>query len=520
MSDSMPNDGSAAAIQAAAIGKSYGATRALEGVTLSWRKGDVQAIAGENGAGKSTLVKIISGVIPDGDYDGELRVEGRPVHFSNVRDAERSGVFLVPQELNVVPELSIAEHLFLNREPVRTGLIDLRELWCDTERWLETFHLPLSPLTKMGQLHSHEQQLVSIARAMTQGVRLLILDEPTASLTARETELLFERIRAFRELGVTTLYISHRLAEFGQIADAVTVMRDGRVVDDFRIEDENDIPRRVVKAMIGRDLGELYPKIAAVPGESLLELRNWSVASGDRNRPDLVQEIDLELKAGEVVGVFGLIGSGASDLARSIFGAHSNPVRGDAVIRGRPISLRNPQSAIASGIAYLPSDRKRDGLVLAMSVSANISLAALSRWTCRGFIDRRQELMTTGEYIRALRIKLASPEQPVGDLSGGNQQKAAAAKWLLNDPDIIVFEEPTRGVDIGARVEIYNIINDFSRNGKAVLIVSTDLPEVIGMSDRVIAMRDGRITGQWTRDEVHEESVMLAAAGGNKGTVQ
>ncbi|MBB4301653.1 D-xylose transport system ATP-binding protein [Rhodobium orientis] len=501
------------AIEAIDVSKRYGAAYALADVSVSWLAGDVHAIAGENGAGKSTLVKIISGVIGAGDYDGTIRIDGEPVRFAGVRDAERAGVFLVPQELNIVPEISVADYLYLNREPQHRGVIDLHQLLADTARWLETFRLPISPLTKMGELRSHEQQLVSIARAMTQGVRILILDEPTASLTAQETELLFERVRAFRDLGVTTLYISHRLAEFEAIADAVTVMRDGRIVDVFRIADEPHPPQRVVRAMVGRDLSELYPKETRTPGEVRLSLENWTVGSPAAKRRDPVRDVSLSVRAGEVLGIFGLVGSGSSDLARSLFGAHKGKVSGTVKIGGDPVLLRTPREAMAVGIAYLPSDRKRDGLVAGMSVAANLTLASLGNLIGGGMIDRRSELTSVRQYVDALRIKVASVEQPVGDLSGGNQQKVVAAKWLRSDPDIIVFEEPTRGVDVGARVEIYNLINDIARQGKAVIIVSTDLPEIIGMSDRVIAMRDGTVAGEWSSGPFREADIMLAAAG-------
>jgi ABC-type sugar transport system ATPase subunit len=501
------------AIEVVGVSKRYGATLALKAVNTVWRPGDVQAIAGENGAGKSTLVKIISGVIRAGEYDGTILMNGQPARFAGVRDAERAGVFLVPQELSIVPELSLADYLFLNREPQRRGLVDQARLWSKTAHWLKAFTLPLSPLTKMNTLRSHEQQLVSIARAMTQGVKVLILDEPTASLTARETDLLFERVRAFRALGVTTLYISHRLAEFEAIADAVTVMRDGSVVDEFRIEDERSTPQRVVRAMVGRDLSELYPKVVADVGPVILELRDWRVASPIPQRRDPVRTVSLQLRGGEVVGVFGLIGSGASDLARSVFGGHPGYVTGTAILRGKPVRLRNPREAMAAGVAYLPSDRKKDGLVLGMSVAANLTLPSLADVVSCGVIDRGRELTAVRDYVSSLRIKTGSLQQPVGDLSGGNQQKVAAAKWLRSNPDIVVFEEPTRGVDVGARIEIYNLINEVACQGKAVLIVSTDLPEVLGMCDRVLVMRDGVFAGEWSRDEVDEEHVMLAAVG-------
>jgi ABC-type sugar transport system ATPase subunit len=511
----------AAAIRIAGVNKYYGSSQVLRDVGLTCEVGDVLAIAGENGAGKSTLVKIISGVIPVGSYEGDVLIHGMKAAFGNVRDAERSGVFMVPQELSIVPELSIADFLFLNREPLRCGIIDQRRLWTETARWLEIFRLENTPLTKMGELGSHEQQLVSIARAMTQGVKILILDEPTASLSGRETDLLFDRVRAFKNLGVTTLYISHRLAEFEAIADAVTVMRDGRVVDGFRIASDGrrldgGTARRVVTAMVGHELKELYPKAEPATGNPIFKLSNWTLAHPSGRRRELCIDVSFEVRAGEVVGIFGLIGSGASDLARSIFGAHPGAVTGIARLHDRPIRLDSPRAAMAAGVAYLPSDRKRDGLVLQMPISGNLTLAALGDFVSGGIVDRERELHKGRDTVVTLRVKCNSIEQPIGELSGGNQQKVAAAKWMLTSPQLVVFEEPTRGVDVGARVEIYNLINELAQQGKAILIVSTDLAEVIGMSDRVFAMHAGRIAGEWQRGAVDERSVMLAASGSSE----
>ena len=501
------------AIHIDAIDKRYGATHALQAVSTACRAGDVHAIAGENGAGKSTLVKVISGVIPFGEYEGIFKLDGTVARFSNVRDAENAGVFLVPQELNIVPEMAVCDYLYLNREPKTHGIIDRKTLLEETSKWLSVFQLDISPLVKMGDLGSHEQQLVSIARAMTQGVKILILDEPTASLTERETEILFERVREFRKLGVTTLYISHRLAEFKRIADAVTVMRDGRVVDEFRVDEVGDVPQRVVRTMVGRDLSELYPKTDHNLGETLFEVRNWSVANPYPKKRPLVQNISLSLRVGEVVGIFGLVGSGASDFARSLFGASPGRVSGDARLRGAPIKLSNPREAMAARIAYLPSDRKRDGLFLGMSIASNLTAASLGLVTQQGLLDRRTELTLAQERVRALRVKCRSIEQPVGDLSGGNQQKVAAAKWMLSNPDLVIVEEPTRGVDVGARLEIYNLIDSIALQGKAVLLVSTDLPEVLGVSDRIFAFHDGRIVGEWAGGSASEKDVMIKAAG-------
>ena len=493
------------------VDKRFGGAHALRGVSVTIEGGDVHAIAGENGAGKSTLMKILSGVI--GDYDGTVEIDSVVCRFSSIRDAERHGVFLVPQELNIVPELRVGEYLFLNREPQRWGLIDTKKQWADTAHWLGVCKLQVSPVARMGDLSTHEQQLVSIGRAMTQGVKVLILDEPTASLTERETELLFERIADLRRNGVTTIYISHRLHEFERIANVVTVMRDGSVVDHFRLEGTRDTPRRVIRAMVGRDLTEMYPKVAAPIGGSVLELRDWSVANPVAGRLPLVRNINLTVNAGEVVGIFGLLGSGTFSLARSIFGSNEGAVTGGMQIMGAPVRIDSPRKAIKNGIAYLPAERKRDGLIAAHSIESNMSLAALAGFSRNGFIDRKAELQGIQQIAAKLRVKCDSMEQPIRQLSGGNQQKVVAAKWLLSEPEIFVLEEPTRGVDVNARVEFYELINTLAAAGKAFVLVSTDLPEVLGMADRILVMWEGQIVREWKRGEVSEEEVMIHAAG-------
>ena len=495
------------------LDKWFGGAHALRGVSIGFEQGDVHVVAGENGAGKSTLVKILSGVIPASDYSGTVEIDGAARHLHGVRDAERCGVFLVPQELNVVPELRVGEYLYLNREPRKWGLIDSRKLWADTAHWLRVFRLQVSPLARMEELSTHEQQLVSIARAMTQGVKLLILDEPTASLTERETELLFTRVADLHRHGVTTIYISHRLHEFERIANAVTVMRDGAVADHFRLERGGDTPRRVIRAMVGRELTEMYPKRAAQPGAPVLELQDWSVRSQHAHRGDSVSNVDLTVRAGEVVGIFGLLGSGAFDLARSLFGARAGQTAGTMRVRGQDVRLRNTGDAIRTGIAYLPAERKRDGLIAAHSIATNMSLVALARLSHGGMIDRGAELQRIQRFVADLRVKCDSVDQPIEQLSGGNQQKVVAAKWLMTEPDVFVLEEPTRGVDVNARIDFYQLINDLAAAGKAIVLVSTDLPEVLGMADRVFAMHEGRLVRSWRHGEASEEEVMLHAAG-------
>jgi ABC-type sugar transport system ATPase subunit len=496
------------------IDKWFGGAHALRGVSVAFESGDVHAVAGENGAGKSTLMKILSGVIPSSEYTGSLEIDGTPVRLNSIREAEHHGIFLVPQELSVVPELRVGEYMYLNREPRRLGLVDTKTLCADTLYWLQVFKLHVSPLAEMKELSTHEQQLVSIARAMTQGVKVLILDEPTASLTERETELLFMQIDDLHVHGVTTIYISHRLHEFDRIADVCTVMRDGAVVDHFSLKDAGgDTPRRVIRAMVGRDLNEMYPKRGASAGEPSLTLKDWSVSHTVPGRSDVVRNVNLTVRAGEVLGIYGLLGAGTFQLARSIFGASAGRARGAMEIRGEVVRVNDPRDAMRHGIAYLPAERKRDSLVLSHPIATNMSLAALSGLSRLGVVDRKTELVSVQRYIGALQVKCGSIEQPIRELSGGNQQKVVAAKWLLTEPQVFVLEEPTRGVDVNARIDFYELINKLTADGKAVILVSTDLPEVLGMSDRILVMWEGQIAREFRRGDATEEDVMLHAAG-------
>ena len=512
-----PATGLPPAVRLSGIDKWFGGAHALRSVSVTFESGLVHAVAGENGAGKSTLMKILAGVIPASDYSGTLEIDGVPRRLHSIREAERHGIFLVPQELHIVPELRVGEFMYLNREPQRFGLLDTKKLWSDTAHWLKVFNLQASPLARMDELSTHEQQLISIARAMTQGVKLLILDEPTASLTEPETALLFAQIDDLHQHGVTTIYISHRLHEFERIADTCTVMRDGSVVERFSLSETGaDTPRRALRAMLGRDLKDMYPKVPAPTGAPLLSLRNWSLGHQHPGRPDVVHDVTLSVRAGEVLGIYGLLGSGTFALARSIFGVCAGRSTGVMEVGGEPVRVTHPRDAMKHGIAYVPAERKRDSLMLTQSVANNASLAALARLNWLGVVDRNAELREVQRYIKSLQVKCASVEQPISELSGGNQQKVVAAKWLLTEPRVFVLEEPTRGVDVNARIDFYELINKLTAAGQAVILVSTDLPEVLGMADRVLVMCEGRIVKEFSRGLATDEEVMLHASGKNK----
>jgi len=498
------------------IDKWFSATHALRQVSLKVAPGTVHAIVGENGAGKSTLMRILAGVTPAGDYDGTVLIDGRPIAFKGIVDAERAGVFLVPQELTTVPGITVAENLMLNREPGRFGLIDYKAMFVTAAKWIRTFRIDVEPTMLMQSLSVPQQQLVTIARAMTRGVKFLILDEPTATLAESETEVLFSRVRDFRRLGVTTLYISHRLSEIRQIADRVTVMRDGRVVDDLDVRDAATTPRRIVRSMVGRDIAELYPKRDVEIGGVALELKNFTVPNLIAERRPYVTDLSLTVRSGEIVGLFGVVGSGTAQLARAAFGAWPGRVSGEVVVKGKPVSLSSPGKAIAAGMGYLTGDRKTSGLVLGRSIAENITLVALKQLSPHQVIDQRAEVGMVKDYVERFRIKATSIDQPVAELSGGTQQKVVAAKWMAAAPDVLILEEPTFGVDVGTKVEIYSLMGEIVAEGRALLLISSDLQEVIAMSDRVLAVHDGRLADSWDRGSATEEAVMHAATGGRR----
>ena len=502
-------------LQVKEIDKRFGATHALRSVSLGVNAGDVHAIVGENGAGKSTLVKIIAGVIPVGSFSGEICIDGERRSFANIRDAERAGIFLVPQELNVVPATTVADNLFLNREFGRFGLVDYKAMWSAAAKWIESLRIQVEPTTLMHRLNAGQQQLVSIARAMTRGVKILILDEPTSSLTEAETDLLFARIADFHRMGVTTLYISHRLPEIVRLADLVSVMRDGRIVEQLSIRDAATTPRRIVRAMIGRDIEEMFPKAESAVGDVALDVVDLTVESLVPGRPSHVSQASFNVRHGEILGVFGVVGSGTSQFARAIFGAWPGRVRGTIRVDGKNANHSSPGYMIDAGIGYLSGDRKRSGLILKMSVAANISLVVLKRLVRYLIIKPRLEVALVKNYVDRLSIKIRSLDQPVSELSGGTQQKVVAARWLAATPGILILEDPTKGIDVGTKVEIYALMAQLAQEGRAILLVSSDLEEVLGMSDRIVVMHKGQLVGNWARRAATEEDLMSAATGGD-----
>ncbi len=493
---------------ASGITKSFPGVRALDGVSLELRPGRLRALLGENGAGKSTLMNILAGVFPPDA--GSLRIDGVEVGFASPREAQRAGIGIVFQELNLIPHLSVAENVFLGREPRnRFGLIDYPRLHADTAALLQRLDLRIEPEALVADLRVGQQQLVEIARAMSENARVLILDEPTSSLSAHEVETLFAVISDLKRRGVALVYITHKFEELGRICDDVTVMRDGRVVGEARFTEMTR--EAMVRLMAGREPKELFQKTPATPGEEVLRAEEVTLPSEGFGRRFVVDHVSFTVRRGEVLGIFGLVGAGRTELLEALFGLHPERAGGRIFVRGRPVRFRSPADAIAAGLALAPEDRKRDGLVLPMSVAANASLASLARTIRAGFLSDRREHEHISPYIERFRVKTPSLAQAIVNLSGGNQQKVILAKWLATAPTILLLDEPTRGIDVNAKREIYAFIDELARGGMAVIVVSSELPEVLTLADRVVVLCEGRKTAEFARTDANSEAVLAAA---------
>ncbi len=507
MSPSAPAEGEVV-IAAVGIGKSFPGTRALDGVNLTVRAGRLLALLGENGAGKSTLMNILAGVFPPDE--GTIQLEGRDVRFANPQEAQSAGIGIVFQELSLIPYLTVAENLFLGREPLTAaGLIDTRRLLADSTALLRRLDLAVDPTALVADLRIGQQQLVEIARAVSAQARVLILDEPTSSLSGHEVEVLHGLIEDLKRRGVALIYITHKFEELAAICEDVAILRDGRLVGEALFR---DLTREaMVRLMAGRETKELLQKTPHPPGDELLRATGLSLTGGEVGRRFLVENVSLSLRRGEVLGVFGLVGAGRTELLEALFGLHAERMTGELLIEGRPERFRSPADAIAAGLALAPEDRKRDGLVLPMSVAANASLASLQHTLRAGFVSESREAEHIQPYIDRFRIKLASIAQSVVDLSGGNQQKVILAKWLATAPKILLLDEPTRGIDVNAKREIYAFIDELARAGLGLIVVSSELPEVLALSDRVLVLREGRLSAEFSRAEATPERVLHAA---------
>jgi ABC-type sugar transport system ATPase subunit len=493
------------------ITKVFPGVRALDGVTFNLRRGELHALVGENGAGKSTLMKVLGGVYPHPEYGGEIFIEGAARRFKSVRDAEAAGVAVIFQELSLVQEMSIGENIFLGREPRRFGIIRWDEIYSRARTLLADLHLPLDPRTPVRNLGIGQQQLVEIAKALSQEARLLVLDEPTAALTDAEVETLFGILNNLRARGVGMIYISHKLDEVFRISDRITVLRDGRTVgtDETRALNE----ATVIARMVGREVGDIFPKPDHAQGEVVFEARGFTVEDPAVAGKRLVDEVSFAVRRGEVLGIAGLMGAGRSELLMAIFGAHAGRAGGEVFVAGKRAVVDSPADAIRHGLGFVTEDRKRFGLVLDQTILSNMTLAGLARISGRFITNLDAEAAVGNRSMKELRVKANSVFTVAGTLSGGNQQKVVLAKWLLTNPRVLFLDEPTRGIDVGAKQEIYAQINALAKSGLAIVLVSSELPEVLGLSDRVLVLHEGRVTGEFTRASATPEKVMACATG-------
>ncbi len=491
------------------ITKIFPGVKALSDVSLTVRPATIHAICGENGAGKSTLMKVLSGVYPHGTYTGDIIVEGREMRFRDIRASEEAGIVIIHQELALIPELSITENIFLGNELRRGTAIDWRTARSRTVELLERVGLREDPDTPIKALGVGKQQLIEIAKALNKNVRLLILDEPTAALNDTDSEHLLGLIRGLRDRGIASIIISHKLNEIEQIADDITIIRDGRVVETLDVEQGGINEDRIIHGMVGRSLEHRYPDRTPNPGEVFFEVRDWVVQHPTVPERYVVKGSSLNVRRGEVVGIAGLMGAGRTELAMSVFGrSYGRFISGTLMKDGAEIEVPDVPAAIRHGIAYVSEDRKSLGLNLLDSIKRSIVSAKLSKITHRGMVDAREERTVAERYRTSLRIKTPDVNNGVSSLSGGNQQKVVLAKWMFTDPDLLILDEPTRGIDVGAKYEIYSIINELANAGKGVVVISSELPELLGICDRIYTVFEGRITDCIPADRATPETLM------------
>ncbi len=491
------------------ITKTFPGVKALQDVTLEVASGEIHAICGENGAGKSTLMKVLSGVYPHGSYTGEILFDGEEVRFGSINDSEDKGIVIIHQELALVPYLSIAENIFLGNERRRGGLIDWNQTNADAAELMAQVGLDELPVTPVGALGVGKQQLVEIAKALSKKVRLLILDEPTAALNDSDSEHLLGLLRDLKGRGITSIMISHKLNEIASIADSTTIIRDGQTIEKLDMRSGEVTQDRIIRGMVGRDLEHRYPEHEATLGAEVLRVEDWTVYHPTEPGRVVVDKANLTVRAGEIVGIAGLMGAGRTELAMSIFGrSYGSKATGKVFLHGKEISTKTVSEAISHGLAYATEDRKKYGLNLIEDVRSNISAASLGKLSKGGWVNGNEEIQVAEGYRKSMNIKTSTVMALTGKLSGGNQQKVVLSKWIYTDPEVLILDEPTRGIDVGAKYEIYTIINALADAGKAVILISSELPEVLGICDRIYTLAFGRITGQVDRAGATQESLM------------
>ncbi|MCL2165285.1 MAG: sugar ABC transporter ATP-binding protein [Oscillospiraceae bacterium] len=505
-------------LQLKGIVKEFPGVRALDNVDMEVTEGEIHALVGENGAGKSTLMNVLSGIYPHGTYEGEIVYDGKLCKFSTIRDSEKKGIVIIHQELALVPYMSIAENMFLGNERGRAFCIDWDETYSRADKFLKIVGLNESSHTLVKDISVGKQQLTEIAKALAKNVRLLILDEPTASLNENDSRKLLDLLLQFKSQGMTSILISHKLSEVSEVADRITILRDGRTIETL-VKGVDDIEEgRIIKGMVGREMTNRFPPRYPKIGDVTLEVKNWTVHHQLFEERKVCDNVCFNLRKGEVVGISGLMGAGRTELAMSIFGkSYGQKIRGTILINGREVRLKNVRDAIRNKIAYVTEDRKGNGVTINASIRVNTTLANLPKVSFLSHIDVELERRVACEYRDKLRVKFSDAEQYVGTLSGGNQQKVLLSKWMFTEPDIFLLDEPTRGIDVGAKYEIYKLINELAEEGKSVLMISSEMAELLGMCDRIYVMNEGRIVSELTREAASQEAIMAIILQADKG---
>ena len=492
------------------ITKTFPGVKALDNVNFQVEEGEIHALVGENGAGKSTLMNVLSGIYPFGSYEGEIVYDGEVCKFNKIKDSEAKGIVIIHQELALVPYMTIAENMFLGNERGKKFKINWNETNDRAAELLKTVGLKENPRVLIKDIGVGKQQLVEIAKALAKNAKLLILDEPTASLNEDDSKALLELLLKLKEKGLTSVIISHKLNEISYVADKITVLRDGTTIETLDKKKDDISESRIIKGMVGRELSDRFPKREkCVSDEIKLEVKNWNVYHPVYMERKVVDNVNIHVKKGEVLGISGLMGAGRTELAMSVFGrSYGEKISGQVIMDGKPVLLRNVQQAIENKLAYVTEDRKGNGLILSNPIRVNTTLANLSAVSKNGVINKVKEYEVASDYREKLKTKCPSVEQNVGNLSGGNQQKVLLAKWMFADPEVLILDEPTRGIDVGAKYEIYCIINQLVAEGKSVIMISSELPEVLGMCDRIYIMNEGKMVGELAAEEASQEVIM------------
>lgn len=500
------------------ITKTFPGVKALSNVNLRVQEGEIHALLGENGAGKSTLMKVLSGVYPHGSYDGDILFKGQVCEFKDIKQSENLGIVIIHQELALIPYLSIAENIFLGNEQASRGIINWNETIMKTRELLQKVGLSEQPTTLTINIGVGKQQLVEIAKALSKKVKLLILDEPTAALNEEDSDNLLNLLLEFKKQGISSILISHKLNEISKVADSITILRDGQTIETLDMRKDQITEDRIIKGMVGRDLTHRYPIREPQIGETLFEVKDWNVYHPLQDNRKVIDQVNLNIRKGEIVGIAGLMGAGRTELAMSIFGkSYGKKISGHLYKDGKEIHLPTIDKAINHGVAYVTEDRKNYGLILIDDIKRNITLARLDKISKNKVVNENEEIVHAESFRQKMNIKTPSILQKTGNLSGGNQQKVVLSKWIFSEPDILILDEPTRGIDVGAKYEIYTIINQLAMEGKGILLISSELPEILGMCDRIYVMNEGKMVGELSKEEASQEEIMkcITRAGGH-----